>query len=489
VFENGFRGTPVKIAILSSASAGGAGIAAFRIYQAFVDNSAHEVDFYDMTSLGQVDIEVSPTDSATNGKITNTHFTIDYASDVRQWVVDLLMDYDVINVQWASYLVSLSEIHALAKSGKKILFTLHDFHYITGGCHYPAGCTGFMKNCVACPQVNEKILSPQTVVATNKLKCDIFSFPNVHLSAPSQFIVDNAIRSGIVPPERAHVLRNAYEPVCEFEHKDNTAEKSILLIADSFDEQRKGLALAVDSLKIAAQDFRENNSKVTLHLVGGLDAEVIRRLDDSDIKVVTHGHIKDHGKLVDIFKQCQFILSCSYEDNWPNILVEAGSYGCIPIVGKWHGCEEFVNSFGLGYIADRYAAEEYAIAIKSALSEAVLENVVESFIEKIRETHSPKNVIYKYLEVFNNKQKTVASSPNQLSHFSSNYLASMRGVLGANGGIDFVHLVDSPFGAVDAMIKYKNGQISLGFSCETEISSKNQHSYGLLNFSLKVNGI
>ena len=36
----------MKIAILSSASAGGAGIAAYRIYQAFVANSDHEVDFF-----------------------------------------------------------------------------------------------------------------------------------------------------------------------------------------------------------------------------------------------------------------------------------------------------------------------------------------------------------------------------------------------------------------------------------------------------------
>jgi glycosyltransferase involved in cell wall biosynthesis len=476
----------VKIAILSSASAGGAGIAAFRIYQAFVDNSEHEVDFYDMTSLGQVDIEVSPTDSATNGKVTNTHFTIDYASDVRQWVVDLLMDYDVINVQWASYLVSLSEIHALAKSGKKILFTLHDFHYITGGCHYPAGCTGFMKNCVACPQVNEKILSPQTVVATNKLKRDIFSFPNVHLSAPSQFIVDNAIRSGIVPPERAHVLRNAYEPVCEFEYKENGAEKSILLIADSFDEQRKGLALAVDSLKIAAQDFRENNNKVTLHLVGGLDAEVIRRLDDSDIKVVTHGHIKDHGKLVDIFKQCQFILSCSYEDNWPNILVEAGSYGCIPIVGKWHGCEEFVNAFGLGYVASQYTAEQYAAAINQALDTQLANASLANFVKDIRVMHLPKNVVEHYVDVFEKEnQSEISSSIKQETHFSANYLAAMQRWLLAKGYTDFVNVVESPFGRVYEMTQYKFGVVSKIVANQNDNKCLNQHSYGLTNFKYK----
>jgi glycosyltransferase involved in cell wall biosynthesis len=486
VFKSGLRGAPVKIAILSSASAGGAGIAAYRIYQAFVDNSDHEVDFFDMTSLGQVNIEVSPTDSATNGKITNTHFTIDYASDTRQWVIDLLMDCDVINVQWASYLVSLSEIHELAKSGKKILFTLHDFHYITGGCHYPAGCTGFLKNCVGCPQVNEKVLSQQTVVATNKLKRNIFSYPNVHLSAPSQFIVDNAIRSGIVPAERAHVLRNAYAPVCEFEAKGNSKDKAILLIADSFDEQRKGLALAVDSLKIAAQDFRENNSKVTLHLVGGLDAEVIRRLDDSDIKVITHGHIKDHSKLVDIFKQCQFVLSCSYEDNWPNILVEAGSYGCIPIVGRWHGCEEFVDAFGLGYVASQYTAEQYAIAINQALNAQLANASLANFVKDIRVMHMPKSVVDHYVGVFEKENQTeISSSIKQEAHFSANYLAAMHSILLAKGQIDFVNVIESPFGGVYEMKEYKITELSGTIGSRGHQNPISEYSYGLINYKFK----
>jgi glycosyltransferase involved in cell wall biosynthesis len=491
VFKNGLRGAPVKIAILSSASAGGAGIAAYRIYQAFVTISGHEVDFFDMTSLGQVNIEVSPTDSATNGKITNTHFTIDYASDTRQWVIDLLMDYDVINVQWASYLVSLSEIQSLAKAGKKILFTMHDFHYITGGCHYPAGCTGFLKNCVGCPQVNEKVLSQQTVMATNKLKREIFSYANVHLSAPSQFIVDSAIRSGIVPPGRAHVLRNAYEPVCDFEPKDNSKnnskDKAILLIADSFDEKRKGLALAVDSLKIAAQDFRKNNNKVTLHLVGGLDSEVIKRLDGTGIKVVTHGHIKEHTKLVDIFKQCQFMLSCSYEDNWPNILVEAGSYGCIPIVGKWHGCEEFVNALGLGYVASHYTAEQYAIAINQALNTSLDKALLADFVKKVRVMHAPKNVVENYRVVFNQENQSVlTSSSKQETHFSANYLAATQGVLKTQCQTTVISTVESPFGNFEHNVEFKASKIGWNLTVENNKYALNQNHYGLSNFKIKL---
>lgn len=450
MFKIGLRGASVKIAILSSASAGGAGIAAYRIYQAFDTHSDHKVDFFDMSSLGQVSIEVSPAISATNSKITNTHFTIDYASDVRQWVIDLLMDYDVINVQWASYLVSLSEIHELAKAGKKILFTLHDFHYITGGCHYPAGCTGFLKNCIACPQVNEKILSQQTVIATNRLKRNIFLYPNVHLSAPSQFIVDNAIRAGIVPAERAHVLRNAYAPVDEYEPKTDSKKKSILLIADSFDEQRKGLALAVDSLKIAAQSFSNNNNNVTLHLVGGLDREVIQRLNASDIKVITHGHIKDHATLVKIFKQCEFILSCSYEDNWPNILVEAGSYGCVPIVGKWHGCEEFVNTLGSGYVADSYLPATFSEIIKQAIFDELSNSNLSDFVDKVRSMHAPACVVNAYENVISDRPIHIYDATqaggvdSEISSF--NYILSEIGAKMIASAPLNIRFVESPFG-------------------------------------------
>lgn len=440
----------MKIAILSSAPAGGAGIAAHRLCQAFNAHSDHEVDFFDMASIGPVSGEVSPIISATNNKITNTHFTIDYASDLRQWVIDLLMGYDVINVHWASYLMSLSEIHELAKAGKKILFTLHDFYYLTGGCHYPAGCTGFLKNCVTCPQVNEEIFSQQTVIASNKLKRNIFSYSNVYLSAPSQFVVDSAIRAGMVPAERAHVLRNAYAPVCEYEPKFGSKGKSILLIADSFDEQRKGLALAVDSLKMAAQCFRNNNVNITLHLVGGLDREVIQRLNLSEIKVIAHGHIKDHAKLVDIFKQCGFILSCSYEDNWPNILVEAGCYGCIPIVGKWHGCEEFVSSLGSGYLADSYLPAAFSEAIQQAISDEFSNNNLSDFVYKVRSMHAPDSVVNAYEGVINHSSSRICCAArvdgidNEIS--SLNYISSeCREKMITSTPLN-VHFVESPFG-------------------------------------------
>jgi len=404
----------MRIAVLSSASAGGAGIAAYRIYEA-LQSSNHEADFIDLNVLGgAVCQEVSPSVSASNKKITNTHFTVDHASDTRGWLIDMLREYDVINIQWASYLVSLGEILELAKLNKKIVFTMHDFYYITGGCHYPAGCNGFQLNCAGCPQASEKIISQRGVINAHELKREIFSFPNVILTAPSNFIVANAIKSGIVPPERARVIRNVYSPITEFKPQLKSSEKSILLIADSFDEQRKGLALAVDSLKLAATT-KLNQANITLHLVGGLDSEVLKRLHGTGINVVTYGHIKEHSKLVDIFQKCHFILSCSYEDNWPNILVESGCYGCIPIVGRWHGCEEFVLQYNVGYISSDYTPEAFSEVLSNAFKSPISPEKVQECVVNIRRLCCENEVIKNYESVFLSSSIIVNPQPSPLS--------------------------------------------------------------------------
>ncbi len=390
----------MKVAILSSAPAGGAGIAAYRIFQALKENSNNDIDFIDISLLGEIPHDISPTYSGSNNRISNTHFTIDNSSDVRDWVVDYLMQYDLINIQWASYLISIGEILVLAKNGKKILFTLHDFYYFTGGCHYPSTCEGFLKSCNACPQVDISKFSQLDVMDAYKLKKELFSSPNVHISAPSSYIIDLAIKSEIINNERAHVLRNAYKPDEGFSVTDiNVDNLSILLISDSFSERRKGLLNAIEALNIAAKSSPSIN--LSVHLVGGLDDKVVSMLDTTKIKTYTHGHIKEHKKLIKIYKKSRFILTSSYEDNWPNILVEGGCYGCIPIVGPGHGCEEFVSLFGIGGVAKSYKSVDFSEQIVNTIFN--FKNNWKLSIDlakKVREAHSFVNASSSYLKVF-----------------------------------------------------------------------------------------
>jgi len=454
----------MKIAILSSASAGGAGIAAYRIYEAFKEHSEIKADFFDIDAFMEtVDQKISPQISATNQRYTNTHFTIDYATEVREWVIDLFSDYDLINIHWASYLVSISEILKLAEKGLKILFTLHDFYYLTGGCHYPAGCTGYYDRCINCPQLNSLNETFTDVLKNKRIKQKLFGHKNVFLSAPSKFIVQNAVHSKTIPAERAFVLRNSYQSITSFQSKD-ISFRSILLIADSFNEKRKGLQLAVDSLKLASVEYQKKQSSLPLilHLLGGVEQEIVDQLDDYPIKIIKHGHVKEHYKLVEVFQNCHYILTCSYEDNWPNVLVESGCYGCLPIVGKWHGCEEFGKVFKVtDFIAESYTPIHFSNAILNALitddTSLLSKNKVHA--KEVRKVHEPKKVVENYLKVVNENSKCQFEDYKKAT--SVNYLFDDR---------KEYNVKSSPFGIQD-ISKYR----------KNHTEGVSNYQYGLIN--------
>jgi glycosyltransferase involved in cell wall biosynthesis len=478
----------VKIAILSSASAGGAGIAAFRLYKALLEQADIIVDFIDIDIMGQLESRVSPTVSASNEKFTNTHFTIDYASEVRQWVIDILSEYDILNVHWASYLISLAELHELAEKGLRILFTAHDFYHITGGCHYPAGCTGLYQSCNACPQLNHSKFSQETVSFSLHLKRKIFSYPNIYFSAPSNFIVNHAVSSKTVPPNRSYVLRNVYEPLLNNSYHDE--EKiSLLLIADSFDEKRKGLRLAIDSLNALSKKIKSLDFKIYVHLVGRLDESVKGQLDKAALEVVSHGHIVKHENLVKIFSECHYILSCSYEDNWPNILVEAGSYGCVPIVGKWHGCEEFIDLFGVGWVSEGYNSDAFSDAILRAVSEHENFNLASTRLSKeVRLFHSGQKIRKEFLELF---RKILNSSDKhdyeycatRRDVYSSNYLIKREDI--ADSRILNFREIPSPFKSSITQSNCSltnNGKIM----ADTTPKAMNSYHYGFSQFETYI---
>jgi glycosyltransferase involved in cell wall biosynthesis len=295
---------------------------------------------------------------------------VEYPGFSRGWVIDMLCGYDVVNVHWSSFQLSLAELDAVSRAGKPMFFMLHDFHYITGGCHYPATCTGFRSGCHACPQVDRNRASPALIARNRAIKRDIFARENVHLMAPSAFLRDAAVQSGIVPRRRAHVLRNPYVPLQGPLLTRRRDPLRILLIADSLNEGRKQMPLALESLGhlMAQRKAAGLEAPVQVDLVGQSTPALETCLRDAGVPYRLHGRITDHARLTEIFARIDIVLTCSNEDNWPNVLVEACSYGCVPVVGPGHGCEEFVRRYGFGQIAPEYTPTAFAAALSAALA-------------------------------------------------------------------------------------------------------------------------
>lgn len=390
----------ISVAVLSSAPHGGAGIAAKRLAEALQAHGA-AADFIDLAALGEgVPDDARPERSFSNRAVSDTHFTVEHPGFCRGWLVEMLAEYDIVNVHWALGLISLAELMALAERGTTLVFTLHDFHYVTGGCHYPAGCTRLGLGCHACPQLDRSLASPAIPPAARRFKQALFAHPNVHIVAPSHFVRDGAVASRIVPPGRAHVIRNPYAP-----HASDWAEPGaavrLLLIADSLSERRKNMRLAFDALALLGERLaaRADAPRLALDVVGASDPQTQRLVARTGLAATQHGRLADHGALTAIWRRSDLLLTPSLEDNWPNILVEAGAYGVLPVVGPGHGCEEFVRSFNYGTIARSYTADAFAEALEAALERRSCE-ARGTAARAIRIAHDPARIVAQFLGHF-----------------------------------------------------------------------------------------
>mgnify|MGYP000321333621 CR=1 FL=1 len=93
------------------------------------------------------------------------------------------------------------------------------------------------------------------------------------------------------------------------------------------------------------------------------------------------------------------MLTASLEDNWPNVLVEAGVYGVLPVVGPGHGCAEFVRTFDYGEIAFAYTEDAFALALRQALA-GLSPARADAAGAAIRAAHAPAPIARQFAERF-----------------------------------------------------------------------------------------
>jgi len=382
---------PLRVALLTSAIGGGGGIAARRMAEALASDPRFAVDLLTPETLGELlPADVAPRASVSNRRRTNTQFSVEYPGYRRDWLVTLLAGYDLVNIQWAVKLISLAEIDALAATGTPVICTAHDYHYFTGGCHYPAGCTGMRAGCTACTQAHPQLCDMRFLPIILRAKRTIFARPNVHFAAPSQFLCEEAVASGAVPATRSHVLRNPFVPPPPANMPEVGETRRILLVADRFEETRKAMPLAMAALADLAT--RDDLPPLAVDLVGTADPALAEAVAALPLAVCQHGRIADEAQLAARYAGADLLLTCSYEDNWPNVLVEAGAQGTPAVVGPGHGCAEYIRQFEAGLVAADYSAAAFAEAMARLVTAPRDPAARAQLAQSVRAEHAPAAV-------------------------------------------------------------------------------------------------
>lgn len=102
---------------------------------------------------------------------------------------------EIIHLHWVSDFVALNKLTAFPFNQKlKVVWTLHDFNAITGGCHYLHGCEKYLHKCSECPQLIS--CNNYDPIRINFVSKELFFQNNdVHLVCTSSYVLDKVKKS------------------------------------------------------------------------------------------------------------------------------------------------------------------------------------------------------------------------------------------------------------------------------------------------------
>jgi glycosyltransferase involved in cell wall biosynthesis len=303
-------------------------------------------------------------------KLSNTLFSFPYPDwdiSTHPWV----QKSDIISLHWVSFFLSPRSIEQLISLNKPVVWTLHDEWAFTGGCHYTAGCEGFLEDCKVCPQLD----IPNSKIPSFVLQEKLERFQdNITIISPTIWLADRARKSKLFRNSRIEVIPNSldtsiFRPTPKSEAKANwniSAETFTMLFGtDNGNERRKGFPELLDALKILQNNpgwkSAVKSGKIRVLLFG----ELSRDIQELGIPYTSLGHTKDDSLLALAYSAADLFILPSLEDNLPNTMLEALSCETPIVAFRTGGMPDMVIPGRTGWLA--------GFAKPSSLAENILE--------------------------------------------------------------------------------------------------------------------
>lgn len=314
---------------------------------------------------------------------------------------------DIIHLHWINQgFISLSELKKIIKSGKPIVWTMHDMWPITGICHHSRTCVKYMTECKACPFLRhpwgEKDLSYKCF---KKKKSIYASSPSaINFVGCSQWLTLKAKDSALTVNQRVLNIPNPinidlFQPLnkkeCRTKFNLPQNMKLILFGAAKTTNKRKGIDYFIN----ACLELRQTSSTAIGIVLYGKDSELLK--DRFTLPTFSLGYIQSEKEIIQLYNAVDLFALPSLEENLPNSIVEAMACG-VPCVGfEIGGIPELIDHLHNGYIAKYKSSTDLAQGLKwvlennenSALSQEARRKVVDSFSES--------KVAQKYISLYN----------------------------------------------------------------------------------------
>ena len=277
---------------------------------------------------------------------------------------------DILHLHWVAKLIDYPSFFGSLPDDLPIVWTLHDMNPFTGGCHFSSGCERFVTGCGNCPQLansGRHDLSSRQFIS----KFDALHSKNLHVVAPSRWLIEAARRSSILGAARSfHLIpygldTDTFSPreKEKARHQFNIPREEFVLGfgADAVTNRRKGLA----ELIAALNQLRLDRPAVALVFGKG----EIPEIKIANLAMIRVGFVSEPNQLANLYSAMDALVLPSLEDNLPQTGLEAMACGT-PVVGfAAGGIPDFVWPEQTGLLAKTGDMADLASQIQRLLDE------------------------------------------------------------------------------------------------------------------------
>ena len=328
---------------------------------------------------------------------------------------------DVIHLHWVNQaMLSLKDVRKIIRSGKPVVWTLHDMWACTGICHQADTCEGWLKGCGHCPLLkgdSANDLSHRTYLRKQRL----FSEGQLTLVACSNWLADIARRAPILEGQRVVSIPNPIDT--QFFHPQDklaarkrlglpTDKHILLFVAYKATDKNKGIDYLIKATEIIKEQHPQLAEKLCVVPVGH-EAESLRH--SFACEACPHDYVTHQQTMLDLYNAADLLMMPTLMDNLPNTIVEAMACG-IPCVGSNVGGLPQMITHGVdGYLAHLRDAHDFAQGIEQLLSSANYDQMATAARQKAVKSYSEEAVARKYIEIYEQvKPQPVCLSTNNL---------------------------------------------------------------------------